>query len=194
MLKKLKIGILSLFCLTLTLYSQNFILENQNQLVEKTQGFVEILSNEVREKTGINMYIVALENLDGMDLQKKEQSYMQKLKEPYVLLFFSKKEKKINIITTQETEKMFDKKEVYWDYIVPLIPTREKELTMQNISAFLLNGYVEIADKIASYHKVELEHSFPKQNKGVQIAVRTTLYVMLFVLLLLFVFVYLRRK
>ena len=119
---------------------------------------------------------------------------MQSLKNPYVLLFFTQFEKKINIIASADAEKMFDKKEVYWDYIVPLIPKKDDELTPQNISAFLLNGFVDIADRIAEYHDVELEHSFPKQNKGVQIAVRTLLYVMLFVLLLLFVFVYLRRK
>lgn len=108
--------------------------------------------------------------------------------------FLRNLKKKINIVTSAEAEKMFDKKEVYWDYIVPLIPKKDAELTPQNISAFLLNGFVDIADRIAEYHGVELEHSFPKQNKGVQIAVRTLLYVMLFVILLLFVFVYLRRK
>ena len=87
-----------------------------------------------------------------------------------------------------------DKKAVYWDYIVPLIPQSDKDLTQQNISAFLLNGFVELADRLAELYNVQLEHSFPKQNKGLQIAVRTILYVMLFILLLLVLFVYLRRK
>lgn len=77
---------------------------------------------------------------------------------------------------------------------MPLIPKSDKELTQQNISAFLLNGFVDIADRIASSKGIALEHSFPKQNKGMQIAVRTALYAMLFILLLLFVFVYLRRN
>lgn len=176
------------------MFAKPYVLENQNQLIDKTVGFIEILSSEVYEKTGVSLYVVALENLGSKNLQEKQQFFIRNLKNPYVLLFFAQFEKKINIIASADAEKMFDKKEVYWDYIVSLIPKKDDELTPQNISAFLLNGFVDIADRIAEYHDVELEHSFPKQNKGVQIAVRTLLYVMLFVLLLLFVFVYLRRR
>ncbi|WDL75237.1 TPM domain-containing protein [Helicobacter winghamensis] len=193
MLKILKIGFFSLFFYSF-LVAKPYVLENQNQLIDKTVAFVEILSDEVYEKTGVSLYVVALKDLGSKNLQEQERFFIQNLKSPYVLLFFTQFEKKINIITSAEAEKMFDKKEIYWDYIVPLIPKKDDDLTPQNISAFLLNGFVDIADRIAEYHGVELEHSFPKQNKGVQIAVRTLLYVMLFVILLLFVFVYLRRK
>lgn len=193
MLKLLKIGILSLFFCTLAL-GKPYVLENQNQLIDKTTGYMEILSDEVFEKTGVSMYVVALEGLGEKNLEEQEQKYLRDLQEPFVVLFFVRKEKKINIIASLEAEKMFDKKAVYWDYIVPLIPKSDKELTPQSISAFLLNGFVDIADRIANSRDVTLEHSFPKQNKGVQIAVRTTLYVMLFVLFLLFMFVYLRRN
>ncbi|WP_299546251.1 TPM domain-containing protein [uncultured Helicobacter sp.] len=193
MFKRLKIGFFSLFFCSFVI-AKPYVLENQNQLIDKTVGFIEILSDEVYEKTGVSLYVVALENLGKKNLQEQEYFFVRNLKSPYALLFFTQFEKKINIITSPEVEKMFDKKEVYWDYIIPLIPKKDDELTPQNISAFLLNGFVDMADRIAEYHSVELEHSFPKQNKGVQIAVRTMLYVMLFVLLLLFVFVYLRRK
>lgn len=193
MFKVFKIGILSLFCFVFS-FAKPFVIENENQLVEKTVGFIEILSSEVYEKTGVKMYIVALEDLGEMNLQEKESSYTYNLQNPYVLLFFSKNEKKINIIVSQEVERMFDKNEVYWDYIVPLIPNSAKELTNERISAFLLNGFVDMADRIAEFHNVRFEHNFPTQNKGVQIAVRTALYGMLFVLFVLFVFVYLRRK
>ncbi|MCI5967977.1 TPM domain-containing protein [Helicobacter sp.] len=193
MLKILEIGIFSLFFCVFA-FARTYVLENQNQLVDKTEGFIEILSDEVYEKTGVSLYVVALENLGGKSIQEQEHFFTQNLKFPYALLFFTQLEKKINIITSPEVERMFDKKEVYWDYIVPLIPQSDKELTQQNISAFLLNGFVDIADRIATYHNVELEHSFPKQNKGVEIAVRTLLYAMLFIMLLLFLFVHLRKK
>ncbi|MBD5165413.1 TPM domain-containing protein [Helicobacter sp.] len=193
MLKLLKIGILSLFFCTLA-FGKPYVLENQNQLIDKTTNYMEILSGEVFEKTGVSMYVVALEGLGERNLEEQEQKYLRDLKEPFVVLFFVRKEKKINIIASPEAEKLFDKKAVYWDYIVPLIPKSDTELTPQSISAFLLNGFVDIADRIAKSQDVTLEHSFPKQNKGVQIAVRTALYVMLFVLFVLFVFVYLRRN
>ncbi len=89
---------------------------------------------------------------------------------------------------------MFDKKEVYWDYIVPLIPNSDKELTQQNISAFLLNGFMDIADRIAQFHKVELKHSFSTTNKGVELTTKMILYLMLFILLIVFAFVSLRKS
>ena len=193
MLSKMKMGILSLF-FAVSLFAQNFVLENQNQLITKTTDFMEILSNEVYEKTGISLYVVALEDLGAMSLEEKEQSYLNLVKSPYVLLFFSKKEKKIDILANPEMEEIFDKKAVYWEYIVPLIPKSDDELTPQNISAFLLNGYVDIADRIADSYNITLDNSFPKQNQGVKITTRAILYAMLSILLILFAFTYLRRK
>lgn len=193
MLKILKIGVFSLFFCVLS-FAEPYVLENQNQLLSKTTHFIEILSAEVFEKTGVSLYVVALKDLESKNLKEQEQEYIAQLKSPYVMLFFVRDEKKIDIVTDLKSDKMFDKNAVYWDYIVPLIPKSDKELTMQSISAFLLNGFVDIADRIAEFHKVDLEHTFPKQNKGVEIAVRTMLYTMLFVLLVLFLFVYLRRK
>lgn len=73
---------------------KSYVLENQNQLIKKTTDFIEVLSDEVFEKTGISMYVVALEGLEGTNLEEKEQIYLQNLKEPFVLLFFVRKEKK----------------------------------------------------------------------------------------------------
>ncbi|WP_104722330.1 TPM domain-containing protein [Helicobacter mesocricetorum] len=190
---KLKIGFFALF-FAINLYSKSYVLENQNQILDKTADFIETLSNEVYKKTGVDLYIVALESLEGMNLQEREWFYQKNLNNPYVILFFAKKEKKIDIITTYETQTMFDKKEVYWDYIVPLIPNSDKELTQQNVSAFLLNGFMDIADRIAQFHKVELEHSFSTTNKGIEVTTKMILYLMLFVLLVLFAFVCLRRS
>lgn len=190
---KLKIGFFALF-FSISLYGKSYVLDNQNQILDKTADFIEVLANEVYEKTGVSLYIVALEDLEGMNLQEKELLYKKDLKNPYILLFFVKKEKKIDIITTEDSAKMFDKKEVYWDYIVPLIPNSDKELTQQNISAFLLNGFMDIADKIAQFHKVELKHSFSTTNKGVELTTKMILYLMLFILLIVFAFVSLRKS
>ena len=78
MLQRFKIGILSLFFFTFV-FSKSYVLENENQLVDKTTGFIEILSSEVYEKTGVRMYIVALEDLGGRKLQEKELFYTKNL-------------------------------------------------------------------------------------------------------------------
>ena len=83
---------------------------------------------------------------------------------------------------------------VYWDYIVPLIPRSDKELTPENISILLVNGFVDIADRIAAFYGIELEHGFTKINKGGERFSRIILYTMLFILLLLFAFASLKSK
>ena len=193
MSKLLKIGCLILF-FHASLFAASYVLENQGQLVDKAGAFIEILSSEVYEKTGVSLYIVALEGLEGRNLQELERSFVENLRAPYVLLFFTRFEKKIDIVTSFEAEEMFDKKAVYRDYIVPLIPQKSEDLTPQSISAFLLNGFVDIADRIAVYHQVELEHSFPKQHKGLQIGIRTVMYAMLFILLFVFALVYFKEN
>lgn len=193
-LRFLKTGIASLFLVTTALFPQNYILNNEGQLLEKTAGFMEILSGEVFEKTGVSLYVVALNSLNNIPLKEVEESYLMGLQKPYVVLFFARNEKKIDILVDEKTKNMLDKNSVYWDYIVPLIPHSDKEIDSNSISVFLLNGFVDIADNVASYHKVELEHGFIKQNDGVRLGVKVALYFMLFVLLALFVFVYFRRR
>ncbi len=91
---KLKIGFFALF-FSISLYGKSYVLDNQNQILDKTADFIEVLANEVYEKTGVGLYIVALEDLEGMNLQEKELLYKKDLKNPYILLFFVKKKKKL---------------------------------------------------------------------------------------------------
>lgn len=180
-----------------------FVLKNEDILIPKTTGFIEILSNEVLEKTGISLYIAAIDSIESFTFAEsnKTDSIESKIKtaqnkitkdlqSPFILLFFSKQEKKINIITSSEQVLPKElKNEVYWDYIVPLIPTNAGDLTKERMSAFLLNGFVDIADKIAERAGIaELEHNFPKQNKGIKVATQAALYGMLGILLVLFIF------
>lgn len=138
--------------------------------------------------------MVALEHLEGRDFKSYEEELAKDFKRPYAFIFFVKKEKKIDVVAEGEVEKLFDKKDVYWNYIVPLIPKKENELTAPNISAMLLNGYVQIADSVAEKAGVKLEHSFVSEDKGTKVFVRVVLYFMMFTLLLLFVFRWIRKK
>lgn len=190
----IKVGLFALFIAISDVFANSYILENKNQILDKTAGFMNILSSEVFEKTGVSIYVVALDSLNNKPIKEVESYYLQNLKSPYVVLFFVKNDKKIDIITDDKSNEMFDKNSVYWDYIVPLIPKKDEEINIQSVSAFLLNGFVDIADNIASFYDVSLEHGYLKRDFVVQSGVRLVLYIMLFVLLVLFVYVYLRKK
>ncbi|NLU35295.1 MAG: TPM domain-containing protein [Wolinella succinogenes] len=179
---------------TLVAFSSPYVINPHAQLVPKTEAFVHLLAQELQEKTGVSLYLVALENLEGRDFKSYEEELAKDFKRPYAFIFFAKKEKKIDVVAEGEVEKLFDKKDVYWNYIVPLIPKKENELTASNISAMLLNGYVQIADSVAEKAGVKLEHSFVSEDKGTKVFVRVVLYFMMFTLLLLFVFRWIRKK
>lgn len=163
-----------------------YIFNPDSQLVHKTELFAQILAQEVKEKTGISLYLIALESLQGRDFATYKEELLKDFTAPYGAILFIKQEKKIDIIT-QEID-WLDKKDIYWNYIVPLIPKKESEITPPNISAMLLNGFVQLADTIALHEGVALEHSFVAEDKGTRVLTRTILYGMLFALLILFLF------
>lgn len=197
MLKILTIGILSLFFITSFSFSKPFVLENQNQINQKTADFMELVADKLFIKTGVKIYIVALQNLDYTNkqesinnaLESTKAHFTRDLDSPYILLFFTKNEKKIDIITTKESEKLFDKNATFWDYIMPLVPSDDKELNESRISAFLLNGFLDIVEQVAKSKQVILENEFTKNDSGVQNFAKYITYFMLFTLLLLFIFV-----
>ena len=79
--------------------------------------------------------------------------------------------------------------------MAPLLPEKEADLTPERISAVLLNGYSEIASRIAKHYHIKLEHNdFETDEQGVRNFVRVIMYIMLFVLIGLFVLVYIPRK
>ncbi|MGX3045093.1 hypothetical protein [Helicobacter sp. T3_23-1056] len=83
---------------------------------------------------------------------------------------------------------------IFFDYMAPLLPHKEEDFTPNRISGVILNGYAEIADRIADAYQFKLENNFPRDEEGVRNYVKFILYAMLFILLGLFAFAYLPRK
>ena len=148
---------------------------------------------------------------------------ISKLNAPYVIIFLFVQEHKIEILSspnlhyisnssntsmhakninpTQESQK--NTKEflspktldsIFFDYMAPLLPHKDEDFTPNRISGVILNGYAEIADRIADAYQFKLENNFPRDEEGVRNYVKFILYVMLFILLGLFAFAYLPKK
>lgn len=165
-------------------------------LIPKSAGFVQTLSSELRYKTGFSFYIDVNsdKSLDTPAKRKAhEEEISSKLRPPYGVLFFFYPSKKIEIVLDQTSEKLFDVDQIFFSYIAPLLPEKDEDLTPQRISAFLLNGYSEITDRIADKYNIKLENNFP--SSSVDSFVKIVLYIMLFILIGLFILVYsFRRK
>lgn len=150
-----------------------------------------------------------------------QNQVISKLNAPFVIIFLFVQEHKIEILSSQDlhyiakpkstnqksaqdtTNTAEAKKEflspkkldsIYFDYMAPLLPHKEEDLTPNRISGVILNGYAEIADRIADTYHFTLENNFPRDEEGVRNYVKFILYVMLFILLGLFAFAYLPKR
>ncbi|MDE6885972.1 MAG: TPM domain-containing protein [Helicobacteraceae bacterium] len=185
-------GILFHFCYANTL-ENNFVFNDDLVFVEKSVDFVEKTSKELFTKTGVSLYVYMTDSMSGAHYNEFKNKIISNFKAPYVAIILVKNDKKIDIATSSDD--LIDKKKVYWEYMVPLLPSKDSEITNQVLSAVVLNGYIESVDLIADKFKVKIEHNIPKDEKGAKAVAQLILYIMLFSMLgLFFVFYFYKRK
>ena len=196
--KVLPIFLIVLFCNINTIFAKEiplsgFVIVNENILVPKSVDFINTLSQELKDKSGVSIYFATLFSINE-DRDSFRNNIAKDLKAPYVVIYLIQKDKKIGMIGSEDAKAMFDWENVYSEYIVPLIPKNDEEITPQTLSAMLLNGYVEMADLIAQKNGVKLEHNFPKDEQGGRMFVKAMMYIMLASMFLLLFINYVFRK
>lgn len=174
------------------LSANNFVLNPNDLLTQKSSDFIQKVSQELLEKTGISLYVYMGESLDGKDYLVFKEDFIKQLKQPFAAIVLIKNDKKIDIISSKSD--LFDRKKVYWEYMIPLIPTKDSELTPQALSAVVFNGYIESVDLIADKFDVKIEHNIPKDEKGAKAVAQLILYIMLFSMLGIVAFMYIIRN
>ncbi len=171
-----------------------YILGDRTLLLEKAGMKIIEISSEIKEKTGVSLYVSAVETLDGVELKEYEASDIKRLNEPYIWLYFVKDIKKINILHSKELDGKIDKNSVFWDYIMPLIPKKDYDLTNERVSAALFNGYMEITEQIADSYKVELKSAVKSEKWLMDDIAKYAMYFMLATLVAIVAVVYLRKS
>lgn len=174
------------------LSANNFVLNPNNLLTQKSSEFIEKVSQELLQKTGVSLYVYMSESLNGMEYLDFKENFIKQLEKPFAAIVLIRNDKKIDIISSKDD--LFDKKKVYWEYMVPLIPTKDSELTPQALSAVVFNGYIESVDLIADKFDTKIEHNIPKDEKGAKAVAQLILYAMLFSMLGIVAFMYIIRN
>lgn len=191
MIKRIPHGILIILaCVHLS--ANNFVLNPNNLLTQKSSEFIEKVSQELLQKTGVSLYVYMSESLNGMEYLDFKENFIKQLEKPFAAIVLIRNDKKIDIISSKDD--LFDKKKVYWEYMVPLIPTKDSELTPQALSAVVFNGYIESVDLIADKFGTKIEHNIPKDEKGAKAVAQLILYAMLFSMLGIVAFMYIIRN
>lgn len=175
------------------LFSQNFVLQNQGEILNpKSIDFIQQLSSELSEKTGVALYVAVRDELVGENAKEARVAWKEEilshLKAPYGVIFFVKSHKKIDIVLNPEI-KGIDSSEIITEYMVPIL-MQEKGLPNPKVSASILNGYAQLADEIAESKKVSLENNLIVDKSGSKNLVRYSIYVMLAIMFTIMTLIY----
>lgn len=180
--------------LILPLFSQNFVLQNQGNILPlKSINFINELSKELFEKTGVALYVAVAEDLQGSGEAKEmrgewKQKILSSLKPPYGVIFLVKSHKKIDIVLDPKISSI-DEGEIITEYMVPIL-VQEKGLPNPKVSASILNGYAQLADEIAESKGESLENNLIVDKSGSRNLVRYSIYLMLGIMLTIIALIY----
>lgn len=167
-----------------------FVFNPDSLLNDKSVDFFNATSAELAQKTGINLYVYMANNAPVSEYSDFKNYLNDKAKKPFAIIVLLKNEQKIDIITDESQKALSkeDKKKIYWEYMVPLLPQKDSESGA--LSAVVFNGYVEAVDLIADKFGAQINHNISKDEKGAKLIAQGILYLMLFSLIGLFVVVY----
>ncbi|WP_063999331.1 hypothetical protein [Campylobacter iguaniorum] len=157
------------------------VIDNANILSVPVKDKLDTIGLELQTKTGIKFDLITFAKLDGQKLEFLIEPYIKDLS--YVVLALVPKELgaksgKVDIFGSNDALKLFDKEAVLSPYpesgsIIPILVSK-KETDIYN--AAMLNGYADVADRIASSKGVKLESSIGNSNRDTINILRYLIY------------------
>lgn len=160
-----------------SLFAKSVILENDDILTPNTISHMQIIGDELKDKTGVFLGVVVIKSLNGKSLNDKAREISSNLEAPYAFVMLSAMDQKVEIYMSDKS--LFDKEEVLSPSprkgtIIPLLVSAKKG--KDPINPALMNGYADMAEKIALSKGVELENSVGNTNKIVLNLIRFFVY------------------
>ncbi len=186
----LRATLLFLFAITASYSKANLIVCNDNLVNERAIGEIVKIGTEVKEKTGISIYLCAKKTINNQKIKLFEKNLAPKLNKPFILLSMAANEQKVDIMTSPQTSKLLDIDEILSPFtgtIIPILTSRKGE---DKYSAAMLNGYADIADRVSQKLGVKLNSSVGNTNRILINILRVIIYGSF----LYFVIMYIRKK
>ena len=172
--------------------SENFVLLNENILPQKTVEKINEIGNELLQKTGVHLYVAAVQKMKGKKIVDYEKNLSSTLPKPFVLLTLAVKNHKVDIINSSDISQRFDKEEILsplpWKgTIIPLLTSHSKN-PKAAIEAAILNGYAQIAEEIANSYGKKLKSGLGNTNRTIYFWLRMLFYSILALIFLNFIY------
>ncbi|GAA7258880.1 hypothetical protein HpCK38_16840 [Helicobacter pylori] len=170
------------------LSAKSYVLSNVF-LNSRSVDFIQKVSTQLYEKTGVSLYVVLVDHLKGEkeEREKYKHTILAGLKEPYGVIFFIKSHKKIDIVLKPKINSIIT------EYMVPIL-IQDKRLTDSTLSAATLNGYAQLADEIATHFHQELPDNIIVDKSGAKNFVHYSFLTMLGLTFILVLRIYLLRR
>ncbi len=166
--------------ITSLIAAENFILKNDAILPQKTINKIEEIGNELYQKTGVKLYVVAVRKMDTKKIADFEKRLAQQLRPPFILLTLSVQDHKVDIYSSEDVAKRFDKEQILSPYpwkgtIIPILTAHFKN-QQAAIEAAILNGYSEIAEQVARSYGLKLQSALGNTNRNIYYWLRILFY------------------
>ena len=170
----------------------HIILKNDAILPQKTIKKIEEIGNELRQKTGVSLYVAVVKKMDRKKIVDFERSLAKDLKPPFILLTLSVEDQKVDIYSSDDVKNRFDKEQILSPYpwegsIIPILTAHFKN-QQAAIEAAILNGYSEIAEQVAKSYGINLKSAIGNTNRNIYYWLRILFYSIIALIFLNFVY------
>ena len=186
----LRATFLFLFLFTAVYSKSSLILCNDGLVNERAIGEIVKIGTEVKEKTGISLYLCVKKTINNQKIKLFEKNLAKKLNKPFILLTMASSEQKVDIITSPQTSKFIDINSILSPFSGTIIPILTERKGHDKYSAAMLNGYADIADRVTKKLGIKLNSSIGNTNRILINILRIIIYGSF----LYFVIMYTKRK
>ena len=168
-----------LFLFSSLIFAQ-IILKNDAILPQKTINKIEEIGKELRQKTGVSLYVAVVKKMDQKKIIDFEKRLAKDLKPPFILLALSVDDQKVDIYSSDDVKKRFNKEQILSPYpwegsIIPILTAHFKNQKAA-IEAAILNGYSEIAEQVAKSYGIKLKSAIGNTNRNIYYWLRILFY------------------
>ena len=164
-----------------------YLYKDEVIFIDSFASEIEKIGHEVREKTGVGMYVAVIKELDAnQTLADFENAILDNVQEPALVLTLSEYDHQIDIMARPASlYKYFDKEQIlspfpYSGTILPIVTMKSKKATVaEKFAAGIQNGYTDLAEQIADSKGVKLESAVGSSNKTIINILRLIFYGMI---------------
>lgn len=181
-----------------------FLLDAQtilrNDLLKlEAQKRIEEMGQELQEKTGVTVYLIATNEhfAARLNLVEYAKQYEANMSKPYVLFIFApyaaitehtEARGRVGIIPSSNEIKSFYDYDAVRDAAINIVAVKDSNTQEDKFNIGILQGYSELADGIASSKGITLEKTIPNEMGVMLTILRVLIYAGTLVLLWIFVF------